>query len=198
MKIKEYHIIIALVLLNIGLSSVIFCQASKVKRIVADCNRYKTDVLELQHQEELIWMYSLEMTPNLLQREFHNLGLIHQIKTSPALGLFLPVNVCGVCSTEQCEILKEYLDTFIEVIVVCPQFKLRDLRAYFMACDNVQIIGYDYEKVRSSLLQSLDRVVLFMINKESSEIIETVVTEKTHPEWSKRFFEKHINSSLWI
>lgn len=190
---KEYSVILfVLLLLNVFLCLLLFWQVYEKKRLAGIINQTGVLLKQKSIQNESNWRNSILITPNLMRDELSAQKLLDKVCSCPGIVVFIPVNICGVCETEQLKVLGTYLDAISNVSIVCPQYKVRDLSIAYSNSSNMRVFGYDYERVQSQILQQCDSMIV-MCSSGGMSIDGVIVADKSAPEWMHFFYEQYLN-----
>lgn len=166
--------------------------------LVTRHKRYQQSVYS--HREEAtLYMHafdkSLESSAVIgtleLAAELDSLGVLEQVKKIKGIGLFLPQHPCEACMDREFDVIQDFQKhSGLDVIIVAPDMRKRDLKAYFGTNPHITIIGYDLSKSVYPPLREEEGLVYFISAKEDIE--DVFITSKYSEDASSLYLSKYL------
>lgn len=191
---KKTIVILLLVGLNIAMGILLFRRNSQLNHFAVEMNKQNEDIIVLRHNLEKCYT-SFVKANNKSIKLFLNLAGIGAEIESPlnnqSLFALIPPHPCDVCLDNEIEhINKRCKESNCSIVVITPEFRVRDLRIKFNNNPAIKFIKYDIDMVNGEEIADLDAVIYF---RNAAEIVYDVfVPNSSHKQYSQAYISNFL------
>lgn len=182
-------IIILLLGINVAMGIVLMSTNNKLKNANLLLDKQNEKIIMLDHTIDKCYMSFLKANNQSIKSFFAAAGVfeLNNFHTQ-RLVVLIPPYPCDVCLDHELENLHNRMNLKDEkIIVVAPNFRIRDLKINFENNSDVKFIGYDLKDVKDEVLFNLDAILYFAISGEL--IYDLFVTNGSYSKYSKFYLE---------
>lgn len=183
-------VFVVLFLCDIFLCYRLISQSKSIRQLRNKNQKLEISVTESERLRENLWHETMVLDEALIEDVLLCLdsdSVLHS--KSKILVLFFPPNVCGSCAQDQCEIVSRNLANINELIIMFPSYKIREMFTWFSETDNVRLIEYEQDSLKSESIIVLEKALLFQVG--NSRVTNIALSDQNNPFWTQDYINKY-------
>lgn len=176
--------ILILLLLNISMGIVLLNNNKKTRELQTLVVQQRRDILILSGNLERCYQASVRVNNHTVKSFLNAVGAGYELvntENSDVLFMLIPPFPCDVCLEKEIQNVQNYRSEK-EMIVVAPEFRMRDIKAQLQNNREIKFIPYDVESIKGMPGADMEGVIYF---RTAGEIVYDIfVPDKSNTEYS--------------
>lgn len=165
-------------------------QTKTMQRLLTTNQKLEISVVESERQREALWHETMAFNESLIEDALVESNTdSFPVSDSAILVLFLPPNVCGSCAQDQCEIISRNLSILNDLIIMFPSYKRREVFTWFSENNDIRLIEYEGELLKSEALKTLEKVLFFQV--KNAHVTNIILSDQNNPYWTQDYINKY-------
>lgn len=182
--------ILLLLLLNISMGIVLLNRNKKNGELQTLIEQQRQDILILSSNLARCYEVSVQINNNTVQSLLNAAGAGYELvnpENTDALFMLIPPFPCDVCLENEIQNVTDYLSEK-EMIVIAPEFRMRDLKVQLQKNRAIKFIPYDVESTEGLPGADLETAIYF---RTAGEVVYDIfIPDKSNTEYSNMYFNK--------
>lgn len=181
--------IILLLGINVAMGIILMSTNNKLKNANFLLDKQNEKIIMLDHTIDKCYLSFIKTNDRSIKSFLAAAGLSELSNLqSQKLVVFIPPYPCDVCLDHEIENLRSRINSEgEEVMIVAPNFRIRDLKINFENNLGIKFAAYDLENVRDEVLFNLDAILYFAAS--GGVIYDLFVTNGSYPNYSKFYLK---------
>ncbi len=182
--------ILLLLLLNIAMGIVLLNRNKQLGKLQTLIVQQGSDLLVVNNNLERCYEVSVQINNNTVQSLLNAAGAGYELvdpKNTDALFMLIPPFPCDVCLENEIQNVTDFLSEK-EMIVIAPEFRLRDLKVQLQKHRTIKFIPYDVESTDGLPGAGLETAIYF--RTAGAVVYDIFIPDKSNKEYSNMYFNK--------
>lgn len=190
------YLTVLFLILDVVLCYRLIAQSKTIQRLLTTNQKLEISVVESERQREILWFETMTFNESLIEEALVDSNMdSFLVLDSVILVLFLPPNVCGSCAQDQCEIVSRNLSRLNNLIIMFPSYKRREVFTWFSENDDIRLIEYEWELLKSDALKTLEKVLLFQV--KNTHVTNIMLSDQNNPYWTQDYINKYYHDERY-